>query len=130
MTVVVKGYREFNRALRHADKDLRREIREAFREVADDVRDEGRERFSRYGATSSHRRSHAYSASRYRTIVRQTGVNVEQTLRKSNRKHPEYGIAQMKHGLLPAMLANRGNLSRRAEAALQKVIHLIEARSR
>jgi hypothetical protein len=128
MTVVVRGYREFLRATQGAGKDVKREVREAFREVGVVVRADADRRFSDYGPAAS-RASHTRSADQYRVAVRQRGVDVEQRLRKTTGKHGEYGSAQMRHGLVPALEANRLLLRARMEHAMDEVVDIFEKRT-
>lgn len=123
MTVVVHGYREFDKATRMADKDVYKETRQAFRKVAEGVRDDGQSLFSSYGQTASQRTTHAYSARRYRVKTRARGVDVEQTLKRTTGQHPEYGGVQMRRGLVPALDQNRGQLRLRTEKAMDDVVH-------
>lgn len=91
--VVVRGYREFLRAAQRAVPNSRREIRAAFREVGDIVRVRAEELFSRFSSTS---------ARGYRVRVRQRGIAVEQSLRRTTGKRPDWGALQMREALLPA----------------------------
>lgn len=127
-TLVLTGYRELLRSLASADKRTRREVRTTLRLVGESVRADAQRDFSSYGTRSASggtfggsRASHAESAARYRVIVRQRGVSVEQTLRRTTGAHPEYAKAQMRHGFLPALDANEGRIVADMELALDRV---------
>jgi hypothetical protein len=128
MTVVVDGYKELSKALVNAPKDVKRESRAAFRRSGEDVRDGADRRFSNYGPQSK-RASHTLSADGYKVAVRQRGVEVDSRRRKTTGLHPEYGNAQMRHGLLPALAAEIPHLYVRMEKAMREVVEIIERRS-
>lgn len=111
-TLRVEGYRELLRAFQVADRDQRRELRGALREVGDVVRRDAVRRFSPVNARS---------AAGYRTRIRQRGVAVEQSIRKTTGAHPEWGSYQMRHALLPSMVANEDDTMREMEHAMDKV---------
>jgi hypothetical protein len=75
----VKGYREFLRACAKAEKDTRKEVRAAFREVGDIVRVDAARRLDGLSPKA---------AAGLRTRVRQRGVSVEQSLRRTTGKRP------------------------------------------
>jgi hypothetical protein len=89
-TIRVKGLREFVRACDHAGRDTKREVRSAFRDVGETVRAEWSRRFATVDARS---------AAGYRVSVRQRGVSVVQSLRKTTGLHPEYGSLQERYGI-------------------------------
>ncbi len=91
--VIVRGYKPFLKAVQRATPDSRRQVRRAFRDVGEIVRVKAEELFKPYSSTS---------ASGYRVRVRQRGIAVEQSLRKTTGKRPDYGALQMRHALLPA----------------------------
>ncbi len=91
--LVVRGYKPFLKAVRHATPDSRRQVRRAFREVGEIVRVKAEEMFKPYSAVS---------AAGYKVRVRQRGIAVEQSLRKTTGKRPDYGALQMRNALLPA----------------------------
>jgi hypothetical protein len=116
-TVAVRGYKELAKASLLADRALRKQMRDTFRAVGEPVRSEAAIRFSTIDARS---------AAGYRTRVRQRGVIVEQSLRKTTGKHPEYGALQMRRALLPALAANEPETMRRMEHAVDEVCDLWE----
>jgi hypothetical protein len=116
-TVQVKGWKELIKASRQIDPNTRRELRKAFREVGELVRSDAAARFSPIDARS---------AAGYKVRVRQRGVAVEQSIRKTTGRHPEYGAMQMRRALLPALDANEAETVHRVEEALDRVIEIWE----
>jgi len=111
-TLRVKGYREFVRACDHAGNDTKREVRKTLRTVGDIVRAEASQRFARYDARS---------AAGYRVSVRQRGVSVVQSLRKTTGLRPDYGTLQMKRALLPALVTKETEVEHAMERAIDTV---------
>lgn len=111
-TLRVEGLKPFLIACDRAGKETKKEVRGTFRKVGDIVKVDARTRF---------RASDAKSAMGLRTVVRQRGVSVEQSLRKTTAKHPEWGSWQMRHSLLPALAAKEGEVEREMEHAIDKV---------
>ncbi len=111
-TVRVKGYRDFQRAIARADKDTKREVRNAFREVGDIVRVDAENRLDDTSPKS---------AAGLRTRVRQRGVAVEQSLRRTTGKRPDWGKHQMREALVPALEDNTQQVMREFEEALDRV---------
>lgn len=127
-TVVVRGLRQAITAFDRAETHTKREIRSTLREVGDIVKVEARSMFSRYGTAAAgatsyggSRASHADTAAGFRTVVRRRGVSVEQSLRKTTGRHPEYGGLQMRHGLVPALDREAGRIESAFEHALDHV---------
>jgi len=116
-TVRVKGWKELVKASRQVPPNTRRELRKAFREVGELVRSDAAARF---------RPIDARSAAGYKISVRQRGVAVQQSLRKTTGKHPDYGALQMRRALLPALDSHEAETVQRMEAALDEVIRLWE----
>lgn len=111
-TVRVKGYRDFQRTIARADKDTKREVRNAFREVGDIVRVDAENRLDDTSPKS---------AAGLRTRVRQRGVAVEQSLRRTTGKRPDWGKHQMREALVPALEDNTQQVMREFEEALDRV---------
>jgi hypothetical protein len=116
-TVAVRGYRELVKASYVADRALRKQMRDTFRAVGEPVRSEAAIRFAPVDARS---------AAGYRVRVRQTGVIVEQSLRRTTGKHPEYGKLQMRRALLPSLAHQEPATMRRLEQAVDHVCDLWE----
>jgi hypothetical protein len=122
-TVEVKGYREFVRACKLAPPDIKKEMRAAFREVGEAVRTDARGEIA--DDLGSQR-----SARGLRTIVRERGVEVEQTLRKTTGLRPDWGKTQMRRALVPALEDNRDETEKLMNEALENVADLFELHAR
>lgn len=115
-TLAVKGYAQLMRALRDADRETRLGVRAALRHVGEEVRADA----SRRAGAHPHA---AKTAAGYKTRVRQRGIAVEQSLRKTTGLHPEWGAWQMRHALIPALVASEDN----TVAALEHTLDAIAA---
>lgn len=111
-TLKVRGFKEFVRACDHAGKETKKQVRGTFRKVGDIVKVEAAARFASYDARS---------AAGYRTVVRQRGVSVEQSLRKTTGKRPDFGALQMTKALIPALDDKADEVEHAMEAAIDKV---------
>jgi hypothetical protein len=111
-TLRVEGYRELMRALKNADREQRLEVRHTLRDVGAIVQRDAAQRFTPINAKS---------AAGYKVRVRQRGVAVEQSIRKTTGVHPEWGSLQMRRALIPALYANETDTARAMEAAMDKV---------
>ena len=111
-TLRVEGYRELMLGLVQADRGTRKAVRDELRQAGEHVRSEAAIRFAPVDARS---------AANYRVVVRRRGVNVEQRLRRTTGKHPEYGRLQMRRALLPALYANEDETIRELEQALDRI---------
>ena len=116
--VRVKGLRDFQRACALAPKDTRREVKRELAAVGEAVEAEARQLFAPIDARS---------AAGFRTVVRQRGVAVEQTKRRTTGQHPEFGAMQMRT-LLQARESKRGETERGMEEAIDRVADLFEKR--
>lgn len=108
----VRGYSELMKALQLAVDDEKKFVRDELRNVGDIVR---RDATLRFAGTDTR------SAAGYRTRVRQRGVAVEQSIRKTTGKHPEFGALQMRRALVPAVITSGPDVNRGMERALDKV---------
>src|SRR4029077_2844224 len=86
-TLQVKGYTQLMQALAQSDKASRKAVRDELRKAAEHVRLDGATLFAP---------TDAKSAAGYRTRVRQRGVAVEQSLRKTTGQHPEFSALQVR----------------------------------
>lgn len=111
-TLKVEGYRELVRAFALCDAAQRKELRATLRWAGDVVRQGAVERLSPVDTRS---------AAGYKVRVRQRGVAVEQSLRKTTGQHPEWGSYQMRHALLPSLQANEEKTNQRMERALDLI---------
>lgn len=100
------------RAYQQADKDSRKELRVALKHVGETVQRDAVRLMSPINSRT---------AAGYKIRVRQRGVAVEQSLRKTTGAHPEWGSYQMRHALLPALMVNADEVERRVEHALDVV---------
>lgn len=116
-TVRVRGLKELQRTLKEADKETRKRVRDVLRETGDIVRDEGQSRFSGIDAKS---------AAGFKVRVRQRGVSVEQTRRKTTGKRPDYGQLQMTRALNPALEAKKDEIVRSFEEAMDKIAAIVK----
>lgn len=96
---------------------MRREVRTALRESGELVRAEAETLFEPISILS---------ASRYRVRVRQRGVSVEQSLRKTTGKRPDYGALQMRDALIPARSRKSEETAAEFEHALDRVAAIFE----
>jgi hypothetical protein len=105
-------YASVMRGLKEADTKSRREARKVLRHAGDKVREGAEQRFERYDEKS---------AEGYRVRVRQRGVAVEQSLRRTTGKHPEFGTLQIERALEPSLEANEDQIYREFEDAFDKI---------
>ena len=96
---------------------LARNVRDKLKEAADVVRVEASARFAPISAKS---------AAGYRIRARIGAAFVEQSLRKTTRKHPEYGRFQMRRALEPALEAKSHEVEKRLEKAVDELADVIE----
>jgi hypothetical protein len=111
-TIQVEGYAQLMRAFARANKESRRYIRETLKEVGFAVQRDAVRRMSPISSKS---------AAGYKVSVRQRGVEVRQSLRKTTGRHPEFGALQMVRVLLPALADNEVRTEREMELALDRV---------
>jgi hypothetical protein len=111
-TLRIEGYTELMRALKHADREQRLEVRHTLRDVGAIVQRDAAQRFTPINSKS---------AAGYKVRVRQRGVAVEQSIRKTTGTHPEWGSLQMRKALIPALYANEDDTARAMDAAMDKV---------
>lgn len=119
-TTRVEGLREFIRACDAADKETKRLVRDELRKTAEPVRDDARLKLTRGVARSP---SIARTAAGYRIVVRRTGIiSVEQKLRKTTGKRPDFGALQMRDALIPALEENRDDVNRKMDEAVERIV--------
>lgn len=111
-TLVVSGYTDLLRAFAQADKNTKKFLRQTFAEVGKVVRTDASWRFDKFSSRS---------AAGYRVYVRQRGVGVEQSLRKTTGKRPDYGALQMRDALIPALEGKKNTIEHKFEEAIDKV---------
>lgn len=107
----LRGYRQFQRAVRRAVPETRKYVREAFKTVGESIRREAARRFRPY---------HAASAD-YRVRANARGIAVYQPKRKTTGRRPDFGALQMRRALLPAAASEDKATERELERALDIV---------
>lgn len=111
-SVKVKGLRELRRDFRRIDKSLDKEVREGLKQAAEPVRQAAADLFSGVDARS---------AAGYKVRVRQRGVAVEQSRKRTTGLHPEFGTLQMRRALLPALASREGEVVEAVEDILDRL---------
>jgi hypothetical protein len=114
-TLALEGYRDVMRALHRADKESLVRVRETVRHAGEAVQADARAR------VLARKPSAQKTAAGYKTRVRQSGIAVEQSLRKRSGLHPEWGAWQMRHALIPALVHNEDKTLALLEHALDQV---------
>lgn len=109
--IAVEGLRTFVRACDKAGPETKREVRGALREIGD---------FAREAWRSRYRPADAKSAAGLRTRVTQRAVRVEQSLRKTTGRHPDWGAWQMVQGRR-ALEDNSNHVERLMEHAVDRI---------
>ncbi len=121
-TIVVTGFKELVQATSYLIPAEKAATRDALESVGEIVRLQGARDLVAYKQSKYDRPQDAVrSASSFRVRVRQRGVEVEQSLRKTTGVHPYWGAAQMKHGLIPALYDSEDAITAEFELALDKV---------
>jgi len=110
--VLVVHYRDVVRGLKDCEKQERAAVRKVLRQAGDAVKQDAAGRIApKDGKT----------AAGYRVYVRQRGVAVEQSLRKTTGAHPGWGAYQMRRALVPAALDKQDETERAIEHALDVI---------
>ena len=122
-TLVISGFKETIAAIDTLVPSERAAMRGALEKVGELVRVGGARTLVQYEAEKYNRTKWAeHSAAGFKTRVRQRGVEVEQSLRKTTGLHPEWGAVQMTHGLLPALFRNELEIIAEFDRAMDKVV--------
>lgn len=111
-TLQVKDFTLFMKALARTDKATQKAAREEIRKAGDHVRNDASSLFTAVDTRS---------AAGYKTRVRQRGVAVEQSIRKTTGTRPDFGALQMRRALVPALEQNEAATNRALELALDRV---------
>jgi hypothetical protein len=93
-------------------KELTKEVRDGLRKAAEPVRDDAHARFSHVSPRS---------ALGYKVRVRQRGVAVEQSRKRTTGKRPDFGVMQMREALLPALAAKSDEVVERLDDVLGRL---------
>lgn len=112
-TLQVEGYQALMKALAACDRKTKRDLRAILRATGGAVQRDAA------GKVVSEQPEDQKTAAGYRVVVRQRGVAVEQSLRRTTGLHPEWGGWQMRHGLVPALVENAPDTARRMTEALE-----------
>ena len=118
--VRVKGYREFVRAINRAGPETKAAVTIALKAIGEPVREDAARRLETYSQRSV--ASHKRSAQGFKVKVNVNTLKVQQSIRKTTGKHPEYGALQMRRALLPARTANNLRTREEFEKALDVVV--------
>ena len=119
VTVRVTGVRELIRAADAADKATKKQVRDRLRKAAEPVRAESASRLARYDTKS---------AARLGISVRASGsVSVEQRLRRTTGRRPNFGSLQMAL-LADALGRNEPHVVRELEQALDDIVDIFGKR--
>jgi hypothetical protein len=112
----VLGLSELIKALNAVDRDLARALRASLKEAADFVAKDAGARLSELSP------SPARSAAGVVPRVRNAGlVTVEQKLRRTTGKRPDWGATQMARAFLPAADADADQVAAMVETAIDSV---------
>ena len=110
--VVPESVREVLAGLTAMDKDVAKGIREELRSAGQIVQ---REATSLFAPVSDR------SAAGYKVRVRQRGVAVEQSLRRTTGEHPDFGTLQLQTALLPSLERHEHDVVNKLTAMLDEV---------
>lgn len=111
-TVLVEGLQDLLKALHESEAAIEPAVRGELRLIGEVVRNDAGWKFDKYDERS---------AAGYRVVVRQRGVSVEQTLRKTTGERPDFGSLQMRKALLPALDDHTSEVERRVGDVVQRV---------
>jgi hypothetical protein len=114
--VRVLGLSELLRAAREAGKATNVEVREALRKSGEIVQADAAPRLAKYSTTS---------AAGLKVRVRQRGVGVEQSLRKTTGTRSDYGKLQMRN-LLQAVAKTEPAWMAEFDQALDTIVEIFE----
>ncbi len=122
-TLVVTGFKELVASTAYLIPSERAATREALESVGEIVRLGGARGLIQYKESKYNRPQDAVrSATGFKVRVRSRGVEVEQSLRKTTGLHPEWGSAQMRHGLLPSLYGSEAAITAEFDRAIDKVV--------
>lgn len=117
-TIKVEGLSNLIRRADAADRATKRLVREGLRDAVQPVREEATRLFSKYSDKS---------AGRYRVVVRRTGlVAVEQPLRRTTGKRPDFARLQYSKALFPARDSKREEVLSRLQQEVEKVARIFD----
>jgi hypothetical protein len=115
--IEVHGLRELMRGLNQVDEEIVRDMKDEMMNAGELVRKDAAQRFSEFDR---------FSAQGFKTRVRpyslQSTITIEQNLRKTTGKHPEWGALQMTKALIPARVAQTDVVVQRLEKVVDRVL--------
>jgi hypothetical protein len=110
--VIVRGYREADRAFRSLSRELSGEFRQEMREAAEPIAQAAREKLRRYAGVS---------LDTIRPVAIARGIVVRQNARKVTGQRPDFGAIQMTRGFIPAAAENENRVIEGLERALDRL---------
>lgn len=113
MPVVLRGLREFQRAIGHAGKETKKTTRDGLKEAARPVVEAAKAKEGRWGGAS------------IGTIgprLTQSSIFVTQRARKVTGLRGDYGALQMRDAFLPALDENQEEVVREVEKAFDRML--------
>jgi len=110
--VIVRGYREADRAFRKLSHELSSEFRGEMMEAAEPIARAAREKLSRFAGVS---------LETIRPVALARGVVVRQDARKVTGKRADFGAIQMTRGFIPAAEENEHRVIEGLEHALDRL---------
>lgn len=115
--IVFTGLSEMLRASKDAGKSTQKEVRAALAKSGEIVQADAVPRLAKYSTKS---------AAGLKVRIRQRGVDVEQSLRKTTGLRPDYGALQMRKALLPAVARKFPEVEAEFEKALDEILIIFE----
>lgn len=119
-TIKVEGLREWQRDVGKAEKETKQKTREGLQRAAEPVLQDWRRQLSPI---------HELSASKLRARVRQAGVFVLQTARKTTGERPDFAALQVAQGER-ALDAKSDEAERELEESINELADIAEGRAR
>ncbi len=117
-TLRITGLKELIAVSDAAGKKTKKDVRDRLRKVAQPVLADAREKLHEYSPKS---------AARLGISVRRTGiVSVEQRLKKTTGRRPDFGPLQMRKALIPALEENTVRIEMEFEKALDDIADRFE----
>ena len=110
--VIVRGYRETDRAFRKISKEISGGMRDDFKKAAEPVADAARTKIGRFAGAS---------LGTIKPVALARGVVVRQDARTVTGTRPDFGSVQMRLGLIPALTENIDEVTREIERALDRI---------
>lgn len=116
-TVRVTGIRELQRAARASGGAAPKLLRARLKIVGQIVRDDSAADLAPLSPIS---------AAGYRVYVRQRGVSVEQSRRRTTGMRPDWGAFQMRRILIPALDRNQTAVREETDKAIDDIVRIFE----